>query len=255
LYDLEARAATVKGYQKLFELLNKAIFMRIVIKIGGSLLFNPDGFFNTNRFEAYASAIHELKKADYQPILVLGGGKLAKQLIAYGESLGASRDGKDRLGIAATWICAQLMITALSKDVHPVPITTEKQLTELLQTDALLVLGGLTPGQSTNAVAARVAELSGARLVLNVTDVDGVYTLDPRRYSEAELISELSVPDLRKIVEELEDKPGTYPLFDRRALDIVERAKLEVWFVNGQYPERLVPAVLNQEIGTRLFPG
>ena len=44
--------------------------------------------------------------------------------------------------------------------------------------------------------------MSGARVVLNVTDVDGVYTLDPRQYSEAEIISELSVPDLRKIVEE-----------------------------------------------------
>ncbi len=228
--------------------------MRIVIKIGGSLLFNPDGSFNTDRFEGFASAIHEINKVDYQPILVLGGGRLAKQLIAYGEGLGANRDAKDRLGIAATWICAQLMITALSKHVHPVPITTEEQLTTLLQTDDLLVLGGLTPGQSTNAVAARVAELSGARIVLNVTDVDGVYTLDPRQNSHAELISELSVPELRKIIEKLEDKPGTYPLFDRVALDIVERAKIEVWFVNGQHPERLVTAILNQEFGTRLLP-
>ncbi|MFX1318299.1 MAG: UMP kinase [Promethearchaeota archaeon] len=226
--------------------------MKFVLKIGGSLLFDSEQELDLARFNQMASIVQQLKREGHELVIVVGGGVLAKKLVEKGKILGANRNALDRLGIAATWVCAQLMIAALEALAYPTPIMTEEQLMKLQETDKLLVLGGLHPGQSTNAVAARAAEIIGARVLLNVTDVEGVYDKDPKQSPEAKLISELTLDKLRKIVSSLTNEPGSYPLFDKRALEIIERAGVEIWFVNGKDPRNIVHAINNRKIGTRV---
>jgi uridylate kinase len=226
--------------------------MKLVIKIGGSLLFNEDQQFDIARYKAFAQEIRQLKNLGHELILVMGGGILAKSLVKSGAALGAHRDSLDQLGIAATWICAQLMITALQDIAYPTPIMSEDQLKRLQTDERLLILGGLRPGQSTNAVAAMVAELTKTKILLNVTDVDGVYDRDPKQHIKAKLLPEITIEKLRQIVTPLGSEPGTYPLFDKQALDIIQRANIEVWFVSGKTPESIVQAVEKGQIGTRV---
>jgi len=226
--------------------------MKFVLKIGGSLLFDSAKEINLDQFSNLAQVINQLKHEGHEMVIVIGGGFLAKKLVERGKALGANRDSLDQLGIAATWVCAQLMIAALGDDVHVTPIMTEEQLMELIETEELLVLGGLQPGQSTNAVAARVAEIMEAQVLVNVTDVDGVYDSDPRQSLEAKLLSEITLSELRDIVSSLTNEPGAYPLFDRRALDIIERAGIEIWFVNGKDPHNILQAINTGKIGTRV---
>jgi len=228
--------------------------MRWVIKIGGSLLFQR-GRFHTRRFREYAAIIRQLLEQGHEFVLVVGGGVLAKKLVDQGVALGADRAAQDRLGIAATWVTAQLMITAIGIRAHSTPIMSEDQLIEVMAGGRLPVVGGLVPGQSTNAVAARVAEITHAPVVVNVTDVDGVYDKDPKRFSSARLLPHVTVTQLSQIISQLSSSPGTYPLFDRRALEIVKRARIEVWFVNGQKPRNLLYALTRQAVGTRVVPG
>lgn len=248
-----ARAATVKGNHKLFENEGMMITMRLVIKIGGSLLFDENQQLDVQRFQQYAQVIREILSKGHDLMLVVGGGVLAKTLVAHGDALGADTASKDRLGIAATWVCAQLMIAAIGESTFPTPIMSETQLLQCLETEKLLVMGGLQPGQSTNAVAARVAELTKTKIILNVTDVDGVFESDPKDSDQAQLLPVVTVDKLRQIVSSLESKPGTYPLFDKVALDIVERADIEVWFVNGQDPNNIKRAIQEKMVGTRLL--
>lgn len=228
--------------------------MKLVIKIGGSLLFDTEQNLHLKRFKEYAQVIRQLKKENHDIIVVVGGGVLAKSLVEDGKTLGADRNAQDYLGIAATRVCAQLLIAALHDITYPTPITTEDELTQVHGDERLLVLGGLQPGQSTNAVAARVAELTKSEILINVTDVDGVYDHDPKMAVKVELLRELTLDQLRKILASLPSEPGTYPLFDKRALDIVERAQIEVWFVNGSIPENILLAIKNGKIGTRITP-
>jgi uridylate kinase len=130
---------------------------------------------------------------------------------------------------------------------------TEDQLIDLKDTEKILVLGGLHPGQSTNAVAARVAEIIQAKILLNVTDVEGVYDRDPKQSPEAKLLTEITLTKLREVVSTLANEPGAYPLFDKRALDIIERAGIEIWFINGNPPQNMLHAVNNGKIGTRVI--
>ncbi|MFX1510044.1 MAG: UMP kinase [Promethearchaeota archaeon] len=226
--------------------------MKCVIKIGGSLLFDTDQKLDLNQFKEYAQIISQLKNEGHDLALIVGGGVLAKKLVEKGKRLGANRDALDQLGIAATWVCAQLMIAALGDIAHSTPIMTEEQLVQLIGTDELVVLGGLQPRQSTNAVAARVAEILEAKILVNVTDVDGVYELDPKQSPDAKLITELTINDLREIVSSLTNEPGSYPLFDQRALDIIERGGIELWFVNGKPPQNILQAINEGKIGSRV---
>jgi uridylate kinase len=228
--------------------------MKLVIKIGGSLLFDEDEQFDIARYQGFANVIRQIKELGYSIVLVIGGGVLAKSLVKKGKSLGPNRDALDQLGIAATWVCAQLMIAALQDVAFPTPIMSEEQLASLQNDERLLILGGLRPGQSTNAVAAQVAELTNSKILLNVTDVDGVYDSDPQKSDQAKLLPEITVDQLRKIITPLESEPGTYPLFDKEALDIIQRSQIEVWFINGRTPENIVHALENGKIGTRIAP-
>ncbi len=228
--------------------------MKLVLKIGGSLLFGKNQEFNIDRFKKFAEVIRKLKNQNHDLVLVVGGGILAKSLVELGKVLEAEHDDLDRLGIAATWVCAQLMIAALSDIAYPIPIMTEQQLTRLKGTEKILVLGGLLPGQSTNAVAACAAELTNSRILINATDVEGVYNGDPKRSTKVKLLPELTIEQLRVIVSSLESEPGTYPLFDKRALDVAKRAHIEVWFVNGSNPENILLAIEKRKIGTRVVP-
>jgi uridylate kinase len=88
--------------------------MKLVLKIGGSLLFTRSQNFDLNQFKELAQVIHQLRQEKHELVLVVGGGVLAKKLVEKGKRLGANRDTLDQLGIAATWVCAQLMITASS---------------------------------------------------------------------------------------------------------------------------------------------
>ncbi|MFX0077828.1 MAG: UMP kinase [Candidatus Hermodarchaeota archaeon] len=228
--------------------------MKLVIKIGGSLLFDEDEQFDITRYQGFANAIRQIKELGHNIVLVIGGGVLAKSLVKKGKLLGANRDTLDQLGIAATWVCAQLMIATLRDVAYPTPIMSEEQLANLQGDERLLILGGLRPGQSTNAVAAQVAELTNSKILLNVTDVEGVYDSDPKEFTQAKLLSEITIDQLRKIITPLESQPGTYPLFDNTALDIIQRAQIEVWFVNGTTPENIVQAIEKRKIGTRVVP-
>ncbi|MFX1300495.1 MAG: UMP kinase [Promethearchaeota archaeon] len=228
--------------------------MKLVIKIGGSLLFDEDEQFDIVRYQGFANAIRQIKELGHNIILVIGGGVLAKSLVKSGKLLGANRDTLDQLGIAATWVCAQMMITALQDVAYPIPIMSEEQLASLQNEERLLILGGLRPGQSTNAVAAQVAELTNSKILLNVTDVEGVYDSDPKEFTQAKLLSEITIDQLRKIITPLESQPGTYPLFDKPALDIIQRAQIEVWFINGTSPKNIVQALEKGKIGTRIVP-
>jgi uridylate kinase len=227
--------------------------MKFVLKIGGSLLFDSEKELDLDRFNQIALIIQQLKREGHELVIVVGGGILAKELVEKGKILGANRAALDQLGIAATWVCAQLMIAALDDIAYPTPIMSEEQLVKLLETAKLLVLGGLHPGQSTNAVAARTAEIIEAKILINVTDVEGVYDKDPKESPEATLLSEMTLDKLRNIVSSFENEPGAYPLFDKRALEIIGRARVEIWFVNGKDPQNIIHAVNDRKIGTRVI--
>ncbi|MFW9922605.1 MAG: UMP kinase [Candidatus Thorarchaeota archaeon] len=223
-----------------------------VIKIGGSILFDEQGQLNQKLISQYANTIKDVFSGTKNKCaIIVGGGKIARKYIAVARALGASEAYNDVLGIEAAKLNARLLISSLGDIAYPDPPASFQEYQALSNlTDKIIVCGGFQPGQSTNAVAASVAELTHAEKFINLTDVDGVYSADPDKDPSAKLLSEMTIDDFMLLIASQNTRAGQYPLFDYTAVQIVKRSAINLQFVNGNNPDNIRKAIENKKIGT-----
>jgi uridylate kinase len=123
---------------------------------------------------------------------------------------------------------------------------------ECLSEGKIVVMGGLKPGITTDAVAALVAERLSADLLVKGTDQDGVYNKDPRKHADAVKLGRLSYDDLPKIFEESVHKAGIHQIIDPEAIKVLRRHKVKLIVVNGFKPENVLAAVSGKKVGTSI---
>jgi len=227
--------------------------MRIVIKIGGSLL-QDDGKINVDRISRYAEIIRKLREEGHNLVIVAGGGNIARKYIEAMRKLNAPDAICDLVGIKVAKLNAYLLISAIKENVYPkVPDTIEEAIS-IFSMGKIVVMGGLQPGQSTNAVAALLAESIRADIFINATTVDGVYTAPPGTPG-AKKLEQVTTEQLMKIMWETSKfKAGEYRLFDPLAILIVQRAKLLVKIVDGRDPHNILRALRGEKVGTTILP-
>jgi len=114
-------------------------------------------------------------------------------------------------------------------------------------------MGGLQPGQSTNAVAALVFEIIGADILINATDVEGIYSEDPRKNPKAKKYDEISIKDLFRIISSEKTIAGSYDLLDILAVTIIARSEIPTWILNGRDPKNIDKLINGGHIGTKII--
>ena len=183
---------------------------KIVVKLSGSI-FN----FNTD-FEILNNYINIIKKISelYQPIIITGGGKIARFYINLSRSLGFDESGLDLMGIQVSHLNAKLLIAGLKDLCFPVTPKNLDEISTAVMTNKIVVTGGLYPGQSTNATSALIAEKIQAVKFFNATDVDGIFNFDPRTNPDAKMYDSISVKECIKILKIENSMAGTYDLMD-----------------------------------------
>lgn len=187
-------------------------------------------------------------------MIVVGGGNIARKYIEAMRKLDVSDAICDLMGIKVAKLNAYLLVSAIKENVYPkVPDTLEEAIS-MFSMGKIVVMGGLQPGQSTNAVAALLAESIKADVFINATTVDGVYTAPPGTPG-ARKLEQVTAEELMKIMQETSKfKAGEYRLFDPLAILIVRRAKLLVKIVDGRDPRNVLRATKGEKIGTTLVP-
>ncbi len=223
--------------------------MRAVLKLGGSLLYRGADEVNLERVREYARALITLTEEGNQLVVVVGGGKPARTFIAAARTLGASETQCDWLGIKVARLNAELLCAALGDAAYPIVVETLDDLESAFVTNKIVLMGGLTPGQSTNAVAALAAEIVGAELLLNATNVDGVYDRDPKEEG-AKKIDRLTIDQLDEILSGGGVRAGEYRLFDPVAIRVVARSRIPIIIFNGTQSENLIRIFKGKKIGT-----
>jgi uridylate kinase len=198
----------------------------LVLKLSGSLFFSED-------FQPVVKAIQNAlsKYPDLKIVLIAGGGAKAREYIQIASGSGADQATLDEIGIMVSRINAMILAVSLGEYSQArVPESLETLVDNLKATRAV-VMGGLHPGQSTNAVGAIVAEKIRATRFINATDVDGVYTKDPHKFKDAKIIDRLTTKELEKIMGEETMQAGAYDLIDPVALKLVERSRIDTWII------------------------
>jgi len=223
--------------------------MPVVVKLSGALLYPPRGPY----YRGLLGVLRELASEGLG--VVVGGGPPAREYIRALADVGASQSARDLAGIAASRLNAYVLALALGRLSAPrVPESIDEAL-ELYYAGRVPVMGGLQPGQSTNAVALALAEAIGARLVVNALNgVAGVYDRppgDPR----ARLLKRVTTRKLREIVSGYSQTAGEYRLIDHVALGIAERSGIAIRFIDGSTPENILAAARGEDVGTLVEPG
>jgi len=221
--------------------------MKVVIRIGGSVIASPPDPALINK---YADLMKDLKKQGHELVVVVGGGKTARDFIDIARKMGLSEQDQDNLAISISRLFSQLLAKRLGTlGAEKVP-TSIRQVVQLLDEEKIVVMGGLRPGMTTDAVAAMMAERIHADLLVKATDQDGIYTKDPDKYPDAQKINRLSFDDLWGLFEEDKHKAGIHQILDPEAVRILQRSKTRTVVVNGFRPENAFLAVKGERIGT-----
>lgn len=211
----------------------------IVISLGGSVLV-PD--IVNNNIKQYRDVLSSLTET-CRIFIVVGGGGEARRYIGAARDLNIDEGTADEIGILVTRLNATLLMHALSKDCFPDIPTSYNDALIAGESGKIVVMGGVTPAQTTDAVAAVLAERAGADLLINATAVDGIYTADPRKDASAQKIPFLTPDELIEIVQTGRMDAGANNVIDLVAAKVIQRSKIPMVVLDGREPENVLDLI------------
>lgn len=224
--------------------------MKVAISIGGSLLTKE---LSVDNFKKYADVFLRLREQGHELAIVCGGGKVCREYRDIGKGFTDDTDALDFIGIMATHVNASTLVAALGDVGHLVKWGSLEQAKKEVKKHfgkKIIVGGGYDVGTSSDYDAAVFAEVVGADLLINATNIDGVYTADPKKDPNAKKLEKLTHDEFEKIIMQNPQTPGEYRLFDLPATKLIKKMKLKTVFINGKDPKEILRAVEGKHSGT-----
>ena len=226
--------------------------MKVIVSIGGSVLA-PD--LHPDRVREHAAVIEDLDADGVTLGAVVGGGSVAREYIETARDLGANEIELDDVGIDVTRLNARLLIAALGERAAPSPAKTYEEAGRAMRRDEIAVMGGVTAGQTTDAVSAALAEYTNADLLVYATSVPGVFSADPNEDEDAVKYDELSAGELVDVIADIEMNAGSSAPVDLLAAKLIERSGVRTIVLDGTEPTRIADAIVHGEHdGTDIIP-
>lgn len=226
----------------------------VVISLGGSIVAPAQ--VDTDFLRVFRSLISDHLRPEGQTrfILVVGGGGPARAWQqAYRTVADSPSDSEaDWIGIAATRLNARLVKAVFSE------FCTDEVATDPTAafgfTGRVLVAAGWKPGFSTDYDAVLLAERFGAKLLINLSNIEKVFTDDPKKNPAAKPIEDITWQEFQNIVG-TEWVPGKNSPFDPVATDRARKLGLTVIVAAGKDTENLA-RILNGGpfTGTTIHP-
>ena len=214
--------------------------MEAVIKVGGSLAENPQ------TLKALGDEMYRVAKT-HSIMVVPGGGKFADAVREMDKkyALPASLSHKlailsmDQYGLFMSHIfpncfsCDSLEIAQKLAEEGDVPIFLPSKF--LLQEDPFEPSWDVT----SDSIAAYIAVKVNAAKAIFVTDVDGVFTKDPKKHADAEMLQKISARELAS--------RGERTSVDKFLPNFLMENQLDCYVVNGESPKRIDAILSNQQ--------
>jgi uridylate kinase len=208
--------------------------MVTVISLGGSLIAPDD--VDAAYLKTFSALIKRFLDSDSERrfILVTGGGAPARKWQnAYKAVCGDSADEphSDCIGIAATRLNAEL-VRAIFVEYCPLPVVIDPTAVDVFA-GRVMVAAGWKPGFSSDNDAVLLAERFTAPLVVNLSNIEKVYSADPRKDSSAKPLDVLTWDEFLKITGS-EWVPGKNVPFDPVASLRAKKAGIKVIVAGGK---------------------
>ncbi len=133
--------------------------------------------------------------------------------------------------MAATRLNALLLAKVLGANEN-IPTTLE-QVKRRLRKDNLVICGGMQAGGTSDATTARIAALLNADSMVNLTNVKGLYTKNPKKHLTARFIPKICHKHFKTMVDKVKAQPGQHFVLDSIAADITRKNDIQVIIMKG----------------------
>lgn len=227
----------------------------IIISVGGSLIV-PNGGPDSIFLRKLNDFVRKHVKGGKRFFLVIGGGKTTRHYQDAGQDVHGqiTKEDLDWLGIHATRLNAHLVRTILIDIANPRIIENyDHKLTNWQE--SVVIGSGWKPGWSTDFCAVTLAKDYGAKIIINLSNIDWVYDKDPKKYKNAKKIKQIAWGDFERLVG---DKwtPGLSSPFDPVATQLAKKLNLTVVVTNGKDFDNVDKILIGKKFkGTVIGPG
>ena len=232
----------------------KPVYGRLLLKLSGEGLAGEEGFgINPTVIAGIAEQIRDVHQLGVELSIVIGGGNIIRGMTA--ASQGMDRANADYMGMLASVINAMALQDSLEKvgvDTRVLSALEIKQVAELyirrravrhMEKGRVVIFGGGTgnPYFTTDTAAAlRAAEIQ-AEVILKATQVDGVYSSDPRQDPSAVRYEKLSFKEAMQ---------KNLQFMDQAAIALCRENDLPIVVFDMGQTGNVKKVVLGQSVGT-----
>lgn len=223
-----------------------------VLSVGGSIIA-PDKVDYKFLKEFYLAVKDYLEKDKNRKLIIVTGGGAPARIYqeAYRQVIdNPSSSEQDWLGIQATYLNGRLL-RAIFDEYCSNPLVTDPT-SDINFESQMLIAGGWKPGFSTDTDAVYLAQRFGGKTIVNLSNIEKVYTDDPRKNPKAVPLDTISWKEFRKMVGDTWT-PGKNTPFDPIASKEAEKDGMKVICADGKNIKNTL-AILNNEtfIGTTI---
>lgn len=206
----------------------------IVISLGGSLII-PDKI-NTNLLEKFKKVLLKNKKK-YRFIVVCGGGKTARDYIngmPYMRNTKKKEFFQSLLGIVLTRLNARFMTYFFEEDANKGIPNDMEDVKNLLKKNMIVFCGALryAKKETSDSTAAKLARFFNSDFI-NLTNVQGLYNKDPKKFRAAKFIPEISHINFYKIAKKIKYKLGQHFVLDQASAKIIKKYKITTFILGS----------------------
>lgn len=219
----------------------------VVVSLGGSTLYS-NGKFDSAKARRLAPVFSQASK-HFNLVIVVGGGVLAQKYSEQARKESGSEFDCDLAAIGATHVNARKMAKHVKGSVF---VRTFAEAVKPFEKGKILFSGGMMPGMTTDSIAVLYAEFLRAARVVNVSNVDGIYSADPKKNSRAKKFSRLTHEQLVALAAKFDSrKVRENFVFDLIACKLAARSKIPVYFVSAD-PEEIERALFGWNVSGTL---
>lgn len=201
----------------------------IVLSLGGSLIIPNE--VNLKYLKSFKKIILK-NKSKYKFIIVCGGGSIARKYISALREIGLNEKLQSFSGISATRMNARFMSYFFNQDQELGIPDKLKTLKDYIKKYDIVFCGALEykPHQTSDSTSAQIANEFKSEFI-NLTDVSGLYTKNPKKFKDAKLIPKISWKEFNELAKKIEFKPGQHFVLDQTASEVILKNKIPTYIL------------------------
>ena len=171
---------------------------------------------------------------DKKFVVVCGGGRTARRYIGALRRLGKGTKSQSMEGIAVTRLHAGFLARFFGSEANEEVPLNMKKVKNLLRRNRVVFCGALRYGakNTSDGTAAKLASYLNCSFI-NLTNVRGLYSSDPKRNKKARLISSISWEKFYEIVSKVKFEAGQHFVLDGVAARVIWDKRIVTYIVGS----------------------